>query len=543
MSTSNALQFPVYPKQDLLPALEKKLNYINDTLIPAKLFLPCVIRILVVTDSSGTFDETADFGLGHFLKAFTRSAVNNPMDNPAAYVRFDVKTAHRGNVAADFKNFKFDAQDLSVYDQIWLFGVSRGGSPLSNKELKAIAQFMNNGGGVFATGDHEDLGVELCGRLPRVRCMRRWWFSSADPLGSPAAPPVSGANHNTIVDNPATALNEEGAFQFQSDNYPQTIFPRYKRVYTGRWPMWRRFPHPILCSQYGIIKVMPDHMHEGRCDIYADFGRTLTFDGYSFAEFPNQSGTSTQLKPTVVADSLNQLTDHRFESISVYDGHLTDDNGRIVCDATWHHFFNINLVGFEDSRQRIRAGGTLAEDIRSEQAYVRIRAYYRNIAYWLARRRNQNCLRTKGIHLVLHEFDFKIAVKPWKLVKYKAEYLLMLGEMAKDALNHYAPKCQWYEWILVLFKDYPLFKKFHPFEIDGPVFDEPILFDPEKIHSIALGLAVHNLFHFAEEQKSFTDKTYARFDKIATEGLEEILDEAISQSIKEAKSYAVKAGK
>lgn len=521
----------------LLPAQEARVAYIRDFLVPHKLFLPCQLKLLIVTDASGSFDTTASFGLGHFLKVFTYSADNIATDNPASWVRFTVKTAHRGTGAADFSNFKFDTHDLSQYDQIWLFGVATGSPALSDKELKAIAQFMNEGGGIFATGDHEDLGVTLCGRLPRVRCMRRWWFSSPDPLGSPPAPPSTGSNHNTITDNPATATNETGIFNFQSDNYPQNIAPRYRRVWSGMPLRWRVFPHPVLCGPNGLIKVMPDHMHEGRCDIYNDFGRTLNFDGYSFKEFPNKTGTSVQEIPKVIADSINQLTNLQFESISVYDGHNTDKAGRILCDATWHHFFNINLVGFEASRLRVRAGTGTAEDTRSEKDYVNIRAYFRNIAYWISRRADQDCMRKKGYHLVLHDFDFKIAYKPLSQVKDRLAYYFYWGELAKDSLNQFAPQCQWYEWIIWILKDDYLIRRLRPIDdITEELPDYEKILDLGKIHTILLGKAMYNLYEYIDQQKEFSEKTYQKFDKIVLEGQEEILAEIMTEMNKELKA-------
>lgn len=75
----------------------------------------------MVTDCGAKFG-TADFGLEALLDAL--AVPSGP------WVRFDVTKAHR----------RFD--------------------PSAD---------LHGGGGVFATGDHEDLGVALCGRVPRVR--------------------------------------------------------------------------------------------------------------------------------------------------------------------------------------------------------------------------------------------------------------------------------------------------------------------------------------------------------------------------------------
>src|SRR6185436_12595942 len=105
---------------------------------------------------------------------------------------------HRGTDSnADLQNFRFDAQDLSSYDQIWMFAVQRSdGLLLTDNELKVIAQFMDGGGGVFATGDHEDLGVAMCGRIPRVRSMRKWHWPDPGPNGEPVAPRTDGPDRH-----------------------------------------------------------------------------------------------------------------------------------------------------------------------------------------------------------------------------------------------------------------------------------------------------------------------------------------------------------
>lgn len=521
-----------------LPALEARYKYIDEVLIARKLFFRCRLSILIVTDASGSFDKIASFGLGHFLSVFARDPANSAIDNPASYVNFTVETAHRGGAAADFTNFKFDAHDLGQYDQIWLFGVARLSTALSQPELRALTTFMDEGGGVFATGDHEDLGVDLCGSVPRVRCMRRWFFNTTDPFGSPAAPPQTGGggalNHNTITDNPATGTNEKLGTSFQSDNYPQNIHPRYRRVFTGSIFRRRVFPHPILCGPNGVIKVLPDHMHEGKCDIYQDFGRTLTFDGTSFVEFPNRTGSSVQQRPQVIADNINQIDNATFESISVYDGHATEKAGRVVCDATWHHFFNINLVGFEASRARVRAGTATAEDIRSDADYVNIRAYFRNIAYWLSRRTDQACMRTKGFHLFVHDFDFRMTYKPAKFVTDRLAYYHFIGELAKDSLNQYAPQCQWTEWIDWVIRDLPIYRKFVDPDFDpGEVREKlPDLFkwvDVEQIQSIVLGRAMVNLHEFVDQQTDFSERTYAAFDKVMLDGRNDVVKEVFSE--------------
>ena len=60
---------------------------------------------------------------------------------------------------------------------VFLLGIAGNYSELEASDPGALAvltQFMQAGGGVFATGDHENLGAALCARIPRVRAMRLW---------------------------------------------------------------------------------------------------------------------------------------------------------------------------------------------------------------------------------------------------------------------------------------------------------------------------------------------------------------------------------
>src|SRR4051812_17437176 len=201
-----------------------------------------MINVLMVIGGYGTRNATfgpVDPSDGHFSFTYFLSAL-------AAEPSFHVTKAHRAvdPGPADpsvLNNFSF-ATDLSVYDVILLFGfasdsdVHGSGQPerLSDAELFAITTFMNNGGGVFATGDHESLGRPLCGLIPRVRSMRKWFFpndggSVPRQFGEPDAPPalattVSGTlqrRHDTTMTN-WTDLDPSGGVWFddQSDDTP-----------------------------------------------------------------------------------------------------------------------------------------------------------------------------------------------------------------------------------------------------------------------------------------------------------------------------------
>ncbi|MGB3798175.1 MAG: hypothetical protein WA952_00090, partial [Lewinella sp.] len=216
------------------------------------------MRVLLLANGFLDFG-TGDFGLSTFVGALKHDG--------RSYVRFDITLAHRGGfvgdpgvaVARSIANFRFEDSDHfgdNTYDQVWLFGADRGenGQQLGNDELLILTDFMNAGGGVFATGDHGNLGKSLCGSVPRVREMRLW-DNASGKVG--------------MVDPQRNDTNQSGRdtgsqFDDQSDDIPQNIAPKIYSSWIGGF--WREtYPHPLLCSPIGRITVLPDHAHEGEC--------------------------------------------------------------------------------------------------------------------------------------------------------------------------------------------------------------------------------------------------------------------------------------
>src|SRR5579885_90879 len=143
------------------------------------------IRVLVVADGDRfTFNprSTTDegiFSVETLIDAFRNSTVPS----------ISVDTAHRRGATNGETHvtipgdFLFTQLDLTAYDVIWLLGdegynegaLVAHASVLSDDENIAIAQFMDDGGGVFDVGDHDGLGAYMCGAIPRVRTMRKWF--------------------------------------------------------------------------------------------------------------------------------------------------------------------------------------------------------------------------------------------------------------------------------------------------------------------------------------------------------------------------------
>jgi hypothetical protein len=428
----------------------------------------------MVTDGGVSFG-TADFGLKALLDALAVP--------PGPWVRFVVTKANRrSDSSADLQQFRFDNHDLSGYDQIWLFGMERAGSEIADSELRQLARFMDGGGGVFATGDHEDLGVALCGRVPRVRSMRKWYWPNPGPNGEPVAPPTSGLDRLDTL----SAGNDPGVqFDDQSDDVPQRITPRLYWSWPWNGYFHRTHPHPLLCGPRGVIRVLPDHPHEGECYEPADLSANFTFDGYQTAEYPAGIAPQVVAWSTVhggrtAADVKGVLNARTFGAIGAYDGHRAGI-GRVVVDATWHHFFNINLVGVLGNADPVKGVGFDAT-AAGHAAYEDIKAYYRNIAVWLARTPSQQCMWKRALWWTRWHHRLAMDLRPPYLADRGAldlAELLRIGTEARDVLGRVASQCTVWRWIVweVLRPKFPrLWKEL--VELVDPWLPRPPLPDP-----------------------------------------------------------------
>jgi hypothetical protein len=403
-------------------------------------FRPCRPKVLVVADGNLNYDSAAGFGLTRFLEALAGAS-------PAPIVT----VAHRGSPdPASFSiggvtynvllNYKFDtgptAVAIGTYDQLWLFGFDTGTLP--DPEVKRIADFMNAGGGVFATGDHATLGKAMGGRLPRIRHMREW---ASVPMGNEGTPAARN-RIDTVVNPGANALYE---FDDQADSIPQRVYPNYDVTWSGG--SWTATIHPLLrmpgtpgsrTDATGFtndMDVMPDHPHESIClevSTAANPGAlngTYNLAGSNFQEFPNAIAGGGRVGSQIVAYAVSggravlrgvwkpPVNPRMFGIISAFDGHKASPYvaggarpGRAVCDSTWHHFVNVNLDGTTSGRTGLGtgSGAGFVPSADLQKIYI----YYRNVLAWIQplNRRTCNILSTltalRFNHALVEELAF-----------------------------------------------------------------------------------------------------------------------------------------
>jgi hypothetical protein len=362
------------------------------------------VRILFYTDDfSVEFDNASEFGVSRLRDLIL---AHNPF---YATFQIDLLNRHAGGHAAN----KLTSALLGTYDQVWFFGIrqanttSASQNELTTAEVGALNTWMTTGG-VLITGDHANprppgaattlnslvnLGRAIGHRVPRAGELRRW-------EGPPGADHVT--NHNTQVPVGATFIE---SLVLQEDAVPQALILKRYALPTVFSPwLYRSQPHSLFCGRDREITVFPDHMHEGQIEI------PLTFPT---SRWPSSGGV--QPLPEVVAWGTDKRDGNVYPVVAAYDGQLAGV-GRIVSDSTWHHYFNVNLVGF--------GPGPIRDDIAD---------YFVNLAVWLTpapKREQMKCW-----------LWWWVVLQPTvQMAKYQP--LRLLGAAARDVLGRVATQCQ-----------------------------------------------------------------------------------------------------
>jgi hypothetical protein len=397
---------PVTPSQVAAPSDADGVTRIRLTeawgIAPVPWLCTVRVRILVVTDGriNGSHDSE-EFGLGQVL-----DTLHDP--SSAWWVTFEAELVKRDPP----ESFRFtqDGFHIDDYHEIWFFGDWPGEvandpafpdsqidlpqyAPLDDAELKIVAEWMDRGGGVFAAGDHTLLGASMCRRIPRVRTMRRWTRAQGVPSFNDAH------RHETLQHTYDETTWWEG------DEWAQRIYPVLRRDGRRPFDLFGAYPHPLLCGPNGVIDHFPDHMHEGSVfendEVRLD--ESLGIPDYGGEEYPilepeilaatvGEQPETFRLRPrpevvahalttnpepltapepggVFMARTLDVFPGKRFAIVGAYDGDAVGV-GRVIVDSTWHHWFSMNLVGFQ---------------AKAPALYQGVQSYYRNVALWLAR--------------------------------------------------------------------------------------------------------------------------------------------------------------
>jgi hypothetical protein len=440
----------------------------------------CKVRVLLVADGLD-FSETG-FGLSTFVETLINAGLWHAyfeitLAHLDSYVSDDQVMVGKPGIHRSIKGFVFDNPvhfTPDMYDVVYLFGIStdlswfapRAGNPtqypsdrLGDAELVNLSLFQDNGGGLFATGDHGQLGAAMCAHVKRARNMRIWYDTSFDNALNEVSMDGERRNDtNHIGHDTVTQFND------QSDDIPQTIYPKLYKLGIG--PFYRySYPHPILCGPNGVIRVLPDHPHEGEVIVPSDL--TLNYPYDSTVEYPFATGSTTyRISPEIIARSLvpagntagskDPTKMHTFGAIGAYDGHSAGV-GRVVTDATWHHYVNINLIGEEWlPPSDPKSLGFLAS--ASGLAHLEnIKHYYKNTALWLARPALQNCFRKRLLWKLLRYDRVIEAVASSPDINMEKlsdrSFILEVGLHAEAELKRLLPPCSSRRFILDIIKD------------------------------------------------------------------------------------------
>lgn len=355
---------------------------------------------------------------------------------------------------------------LQKYDEVWFFGKHLGSfqpgdlktfnedingypdSALTPSELSALADWMNKGGGVLILGDHSNhptysqssgvstpplvidpndgdpidetdelynLGRAMGESILRAGQMRVW---QGPPGGYAPTDVINNPNMDPLV-NTSGDTDDMTWMPKQENGNPQTIYPL-------SWPIKgnRRAYHPLFIGSprnddpNGIIRVFPDHGHEGALNMLINFDES---------SWPTATHPSYQPRPVVVASGTNQDTNETVDLVSAYDGHPAGV-GRIVAHTSFHHYVNVNIHAF-----RPPTGSPPSETFQI------ISEYFANVAAYLM----PNPLRTMAMMMLLQSLAKSsnirdLAGAPFDLLgraAYKQIKTIATGGQIQDLVN------------------------------------------------------------------------------------------------------------
>jgi hypothetical protein len=232
--------------------------------------------------------------------------------------------------------------DRSDFDELWLFAVDAGHG-LSKEDCAGITRFRQRGGGILATRDHQDLGSSIC-TIGGVGRAHFFHTQNQDPDESHHA-----------ADDPYTK-------SISWPNYHSGSNGNFQRIHVVE-PVHELLLRDTQSGTGDSIELFPAHPHEGGVGVP---------QGEDHAR--------------VIATGTSQATGSPF-NLAVAFEHAQDRHGnplgRAVAESSFHHFVDYNW----DTRRGCPSFVEEAPEdgyLQHPQALGDIKAYVRNLAFWLA---------------------------------------------------------------------------------------------------------------------------------------------------------------
>lgn len=233
--------------------------------------------------------------------------------------------------------------DRSEFDELWLFAVDAGGHGLSKVDCAGITRFRQRGGGILATRDHQDLGSSIC------------------TIGG------VGRAHFFHTENPEP---DESRRRPDDSETKSISWPNYHSGNNGDFQKIRAVEpvHELLRARrpgkHGeVIELFPAHPHEGAVGVP---------EGEEHARVIATGTSSATGRPFNLAVAFEHALDRHGNQM-----------GRAVAESSFHHFVDYNW-------DTSRGCPSFVEEApsdgyrRNPSALDDIKAYVRNVAFWLA---------------------------------------------------------------------------------------------------------------------------------------------------------------
>ncbi|MBE9167737.1 hypothetical protein IQ238_09460 [Pleurocapsales cyanobacterium LEGE 06147] len=292
------------------------------------------LRILLQTTLLPTEEDDWTIARFSLLRDYLAS-LKDEIGNPLCEV-----TARDREPDADGHDPVLSNLDRANFDELWLFALDVGGG-LSSQDCAGITKFHQQGGGILATRDHQDMGISMC-TLENIGCFHYFNTRQPDPDES-----------RCCRDDPYTSYISWPNYHSGNNGDYQIIEPVE--------PVHELLKNPN--SPEGVIKYFPAHPHEGGIGVPKDTPQARVI------AVGKSKVTGRQFNLVVACDSTND----KIDTIP----------GRVVAQSTFHHFVDYNWdisKGCPSFVEELPGDG-MKQELR---ALEDIHAYVKNLALWLA---------------------------------------------------------------------------------------------------------------------------------------------------------------